>query len=68
VGKKFDACFSEGRTELALEQHVYTLCLCGVARAKGLAALLEQTGREWREKKRKEIKIADTAFSNTAES
>jgi hypothetical protein len=25
-----DACLSEGRTVLALEQHVYTLCLLGL--------------------------------------
>ena len=31
-------------TVLALEQHVYTLCLCGVARAMGLTALLGEDG------------------------
>ena len=30
--QSFDTCLSEGRRALVLEQHVYTLCLCGVAK------------------------------------
>ena len=61
--QSFVACLSDGITGLALEQHVYTLCLCGVAKATGLPALLREDGggaetpRMERRKKCKEIKL-----------